>query len=277
MSVGAIGGGLSQYLQSLLKQLSSIESTSATSDPSQTQASSSSYAACTNDPSSASGTTTSPTQTLSDEILSLLTQLQQANATQGASGTATTSTSISATSATDPLSQLMSAMDADGDGTISQTEMEGYIQNQGGTKSEADALFSGLNQGNIGNLTQATLSNDLQQAAPGGHHHHHHMPSADQVGNDLLTAMDSNGDGAVNQSEFSAFITQIGGTSANATADFAALDPNNTGSVTAAQFTTAIKAFETANQTATSFGDPSNPLLTLLNGFAATSTTNVTA
>lgn len=282
MAIGAVGGGLNQYLQSLLKQLTATEtqSTTAASDPTQSQASQG-FAVNASDPSGASsGTTTSPTQTLSDEILSLLTQLQQS--TTGATGATTTATaSISTASASDPLSQLMSAMDTDGDGTVSETEMESYIQNQGGTKDQADTLFTALNQGNTGNLTQATLSNDLQQAQaappPGGHHHHHHMPSADQVGSDLLDAMDTNGDGSVDQSEFSSFMSQIGGSSTDATSDFAALDPNSTGSVSAADFSTAIKAFENASQTANSFGDPSNPLLTLMNGFATDATTNVTA
>jgi Ca2+-binding EF-hand superfamily protein len=281
MSVGAVGGGLNQYLQSLLKQLTATEtqSTSAATDASQSP---SDFAVNANDPSSStSGTTTSPTQTLSDEILSLLTQLQQSAQTQGASAPSTSSASVSTASASDPLSQLMSAMDTDGDGTVSETEMESYIQNQGGTKDQADTLFSALNQGNTGNLTQATLGKDLQQAQatppPGGHHHHHHMPSADQVGNDLVSAMDTDGDGSVDQSEFNSFMAGIGGTSADATSDFAALDPNNTGSVSAADFSTAIKAFESASQTANNFGDPSNPLLTLMNGFAADQTTNVTA
>jgi Ca2+-binding EF-hand superfamily protein len=281
MSVGAVGGGLNQYLQSLLKQLTANEtqSTSAATDPSQT---SSDFSVSANDPSSAtSGTTTSPTQTLSDEILSLLTQLQQSTQTQGA-GAPSSSASISTASASDPLTQLMSAMDSDGDGTVSETEMESYIQNQGGTKDQADGLFTALNQGNTGNLTEATLSKDLQQAQatppPGGHRHHHHMPSADQVGDDLLGAMDTDGDGSVDQSEFNSFMAGIGGSSADATSDFAALDPNNTGSVTAADFSAAIKAFENASQTANNFGDPSNPLLTLMNGFAADqTTTNVTA
>ncbi len=283
MAIGAVGGGLNQYLQSLLKQLTATEtqSTAAATDPSQSQAAPG-FAVNANDPSSAaSGTTTSPTQTLSDEILSLLTQLQQQTQTQGV-GAPSSSASISTASASDPLSQLMSAMDTDGDGTVSQTEMESYIQNQGGTKDQADALFGALNQGNTGNLTQATLSKDLQQAQaappPGGHHHHHHhIPSADQVGNDLVNAMDTDGDGSVDQSEFSSFMSEIGGSSTDATSDFAALDPNNTGSVTAADFSTAIKAFENASQTANNFGDPSNPLLTLMNGFAADQATNVTA
>jgi len=299
MSISSVGGGLNQYLQALLQQLNSLQSqgTTATSDPTQTQAPG--FGDCSTDMGtpSATGTTTAPSQTLSDEILALLTQLQQAAQTGGSTTGASTqiqalatqgaSTQIAAASASDPLTQLMSAMDSNGDGSISETEMESFIQAQGGTKDEADSLFTALNQGSTGNLTQATLSQDLQQGQAalangpqgphGAHHHHHHVPSADDVANNLVSAMDTNGNGSVDESEFTSFVSQIGGTSADATADFAALDPNNTGSVSAAQFSTAIKAFETANQTASNLADTSNPLLTLLNGFASTSTTSVTA
>jgi Ca2+-binding EF-hand superfamily protein len=172
-------------------------------------------------------------------------------------------------------------MDSNGDGAISQSEMESYIQKQGGTVAEADALFSGLNQGGTGNLTQTQLASDLQQAnGAGGHHYHHHgLPSADQVGNDLVKAMDTNGNGAVDQSEFQQFVTGLGGTTAQATTDFAALDPNNTGSINAAQFSTAVQAFESASSAASTTSNGTSPILTLLNGFAqnATATTSSTS
>jgi hypothetical protein len=67
------------------------------------------------------------------------------------------------------------------------------------------------------------------------------------VGNDLLSAIDSNGDGSADQSEFASFATSLGGTRSEAISDSAALNP--TGSVGAAQFSAAILAFENARQT----------------------------
>ncbi len=282
MSIGGVGG-LNQYLSVLLNRLAPVAPSGTAAAPRTNPSQAISDAPAV---SAASGTP--PTQTLSDQILALLTQLQQIAASPAASAASVppTSTSIAtASSASSPLAQLMAAMDSDGDGTVSQSEMESYIQNQGGTKDQADALFAGLKQGSTGNLTQSQLASDLQsaQAAHGRHHHHHHhgMPSADQVGADFVSAMDSNGDGSVDQSEFSSFVTSQGGTASEAAADFSALDPNGTGSIGAAQFSAAISAFEHASQTVVgTAASAASPVLGLLDAFnqpAASNTTNVVA
>lgn len=283
MSIGSLGASILNHGLSAL--LSSFGGTQAVSG-----------AASDNDgdfdgstaPAAAAAGTASPSTALtgtgkaaiSDQILALLTLLQQqtgsapATPTASATGTAPASTTIAtASAASDPLSQLISAMDSDGNGSISQTEMEAYVEKQGGTAGQADALFSGLNQGGTGDLTKTQLASDLQnavQGAGGGHHHHHHHmpPSADKVANDLVSAMDSSGNGSVDSSEFQSFVTGLGGTSAQASADFAALDPNNTGSVSAAQFSSAIQAFETASNAASTASSGGSPILTLLDAFS---------
>ncbi len=215
---------------------------------------------------------------ISNQILALLTQLQQQAADPGATTTSTspTTTSIApAATATDPLTQLFSALDTNGDGSVSQSEMESYIQQQGGTAAQADALFAGLNHDSTGNLTQAQLANDLQQAQAsdtGHHHHRHEIPSADELGNKLVSAMDSDANGSVDQSEFTSFVTGLGGTPSEAAADFAALDPGNTGSVNAAQFSAATRAFETASNTRAIATNATSPILTLLDAFAQNAT-----
>lgn len=180
----------------------------------------------------------------------------------------------------------MSAIDTDGDGSISQSEMESYIQGKGGTQSQADALFSALNQNGSGNLTQTQLASDLQSAAasrPHSHHHHHGgPPSADTVASHLLQAMDTNGNGTVDSTEFTNFVTSLGGTVSEGSADFAALDTQNSGSVSANQFSAAITAFESAAQTQSAASMSSgSPILTLLDAMAknasAGTTANVTA
>jgi Ca2+-binding EF-hand superfamily protein len=288
MSIGSLGASA---VSALLSQLTSTQATtSATSAPADE------FGGCSHAPSAPSqggsnALTGSTKASLSDEILALLTQLQQqAGSTPPGAGSSTTVSAISASttigtsgSASDPLSQLFSAMDSDGDGTISQGEMETYIQSKGGTAAQADALFSGLNQSGSGNLTQAQLASDLQQAGGAGgvggahrHHRHHHAPSADQVGNDLVGAMDSDGSGSVDLAEFETFVTGLGGTTNQADSDFAALDPNGTGSVTASQFASALTALQSANPSGGS------PVLSLLDAFkstlsATTSSVNVTA
>ena len=276
MSIGSLGAamGLGQSLFGLLSRINSPGATSAASAPADE------FGGCSNTsapPASGANTTaTGPSKAqVSSEILALLVKLQQ----QTGSSAASTSTSISTLSAStsiatssDPLSQLMAAMDTDGDGEISQTEMESYVQTKlGGTTAQADALFAGLNNGGTGNLTATQLQNDLQQANGGVHghhgHHHHHGASADQVGNDLVKAMDSDGDGSVSQSEFETFVTGLGGTTSQADADFASLDPGNTGSVGATAFANAVTALQS------SAGAGQSPVLNLLDAFRSSATT----
>jgi Ca2+-binding EF-hand superfamily protein len=276
MSIGGIGSanGLSQSLAMLLSQLTGTQASGSVTDDAADEFGGCAAAPAAPQAAGANNSLTGSTKaSLSDQILALLTQLQQQAGTSGANASTAIST-ISASTAigtSDPLQQLISAMDSDGDGTVSQSEMESYIEKQGGTAAQGDALFAGLNQGGTGNLTQSTLASDLQQAqstgAMHGHHHHHHhaAPSADQVGNDLVSAMDSDGSGAVDQSEFENFVTGLGGTTAQADSDFAALDPQDTGSVDAAQFSSAVTALQTA-----SASGPQSPILTLLDAFKQT-------
>jgi Ca2+-binding EF-hand superfamily protein len=262
--------------------------------------------------SSSGNSLTGPSKaSVSDDILALLTQLQQLTGQLGGSASSptsstsiSTSTSVSTISTTasattmassstlaTPLSQLFSAIDTDGDGSISQGEMESFVQKLGGTSAEGDALYAGLSQGNSGGITQAQLGNDLQQAqqaqqTSGGHHHHrHHVPSADSVANQLVSAADgddssdSDDSDSIDQSQMDSFVTSLGGTTSEANSDFAALDTGNTGSVNAGQIASAIKAFETAANATVSYNSAS-PILTLLDSLgadAATGPSGVTA
>jgi len=289
MSISGIGAGnASQLLAAMLSQLDSATSVTNAANSS-TSSSILSTAATSID--SDTMLTGSGKGNLSDQILGLLMMMQNdpslSQTTTGTNATATSSTSISATSLSDPLDNLISAIDTDGDGSISQSEMETYIEGKGGTQSQADALFSALDQNGSGNLTKAQLASDLQNIAPpaaqgahGHHHHHHHgsAASADDVASKLVQAMDTNGDGTVDQSEFESFVTGLGGTTSEADADFTALDTSNSGSVTASQFSSAIKAFETDSQTQNVAGlSSTSPILALLDVFAKNTSTGATA
>ncbi|HXC53873.1 MAG TPA: hypothetical protein VNU97_01135 [Rhizomicrobium sp.] len=290
MSIGGVGG-LNQYISSLLNRIAPTPAP-ATAPAASVAAPAASFDSCSSGAPASSGSSAAassapPAQSLSNEILAMLTQLQQITASPSsaaatAAATPAATTAIGAASPlSSPLNQLMSAIDGDGDGEISQSEMETYIQKQGGTKDQADSLFSALNQGNSGNLTQGQLAGDLQNAqsaqaqAPAGrghgHHHHHMPPSANQVGSDLVSAMDSSGDGSVDQSEFASFVSALGGSATQATSDFSALDPSGTGQVGAAQFSSAISAFESAAQVAAGAAtSAASPILNLLNAFSQT-------
>ncbi len=76
--------------------------------------------------------------------------------------------------------QLFSLLDGNGDGSISQSEFEAAI-GQNGNTSQADAIFGQLDANHDGSVTPdeltAALSGQGQDAAGGAqqaHHHHHH-------------------------------------------------------------------------------------------------------
>lgn len=281
-TIGAYGGGGSNpLLLSLLNRLTPSAPVAAV----QNNDISSSISGSAADPAAAASSNNnlsgSPKAQLSDQVLRLLTMMQDAsNANAGAGGTS--STAIGASSAQDGLSKLMSAVDTDGDGSISQSEMESFIEGKGGTQAQADALFSGLNQSNTGNLTQAQLASDLQNATPlqgrhGHHHHHHHgdgaQASAGDVASQLMKAMDSNNDGSLSQSEFENFVTSIGGTTNEADKDFSALNAQGNSGITADQLTSAISTFQSSTATPT---EAKNAILTMLDNLG-TAPTNGTA
>jgi Ca2+-binding EF-hand superfamily protein len=199
---------------------------------------------------------------LGSEVLRVLIAMQQeqsATPSQAPSNTVTAPSAASTSSSQggsaagpDPLQQLFTAMDANGDGGISQSELENYIVKQGGTQGQADALYSVLNQPGANGITEQQLMADLQSgnssgtAAPHAHHHHH-MPSADRVAGDLIQAVDTNDDGSVSQSELEGFVTGLGGTKDEADSDYAALAGKGPG-ITSVQFAAAIHAFESSAQ-----------------------------
>ncbi len=258
MTIGSIGACrasyLSQMLPTLLNRLTSTSSTSSTT------ASATAFTTSTS-PAADTALTGSSKAQLSDQILNLLTMMQAGSSANG------TTSATGSTTASDPLSSLVSAIDSDGDGSISQSEMESYIEGLGGTQSQADALFNGLNQNGSGNLTTATLQSDLQSAgaahhAHGHHHHHHHAGSANDLASQLMQASDTNNDGSISQSEFENFVTSLGGTTAEADSDFSALDSQGGSGITSSQLSNAISTFQ-KNQAA------SNPILGLLDGISS--------
>lgn len=288
MSIGSIGayGGGNQLLLSLLSRLSSTQSTSATTTASGATAASTS--ATSDSTALAANNLSGPSKAqLSDQVLQLLTMMQASmpTATGTTAGTTSSTSSNATTSSQNGLSSLISAMDTDGDGTVSQSEMEKYIQGLGGTQAQADSLFTALNQGGTGNLTQAQLASDLQNAGPmqgphGHHHHHHHgegqQATAGDVASKLMQAMDANGDSAISQSEFENFVTSIGGTTSEADADFSALNTQGSSGITTDQLTSAISAFQSSTATPT---QSKNAILTMLDNLGSTSasvTTNGT-
>ncbi len=85
---------------------------------------------------------------------------QGAGSQAGASGSANTAQT------------LFNSIDTDGDGVISQAELEKAVTAAGGTTAQADALFNKISGGN-GSIGENQLASALNKAD--GHHHHHHL------------------------------------------------------------------------------------------------------
>jgi len=184
---------------------------------------------------------------LSDQIVNLLVQLQQA------SSGGTQAASASSTAATGPVQQLFSAMDGDGDGTISQAETEKYIEGLGGSQQQADALYSSLSQDGSGGISESQLASAAAQGSQAVHHHHHGHggehgappaapASASGSATQVFNALDTNKDGVVNSDELAVAFATNGSTAAGGVASsntasdtanqlFGAMDSNSDGAV----------------------------------------------
>jgi Ca2+-binding EF-hand superfamily protein len=236
------------------------------------------------------------TASLTSETLDALMALQQLDSAGSASASAS---SAAASSPSDPVQQLFASMDTNGDGNVSQSEMESYIEGAGGAQAQADSLYNAISQNGSAGSTSATATAGISESqmanaasqtqsgqVGGAHHHHHHhhaggggQNQADSVSNALLQALDTNDDGSVSEGEFSNFVTANGGTSADAASDFASLDSSGSGSLTSADFAKAWSNLQ-AQQTSQSSG---TMVVSLLDAFAkaggtgTASTTSVSA
>ena len=270
MIAAAAAGAASQLLSTLLSKLSSsyAPSSSSSTTPALTSAMQQAM------PGDAAPPQPAPKPQLSEQTLLALVALQAQNGGSAASGGSTASS--------DPVQKLFSAMDSDGDGTVSQSEMESYIEKQGGTQGQADSLFSAIDQtnsatGGSSGVSESQLASAVSQAqqvqqAHGGHHHHRHKSEAttgqaDNTASALLRALDGNDDGSVSEDEFSSFITANGGTAADASSDFSALNTSGSNALTSADFAKAFNAYQTQQNTQS----PGSMVVSLLNQLAGAS------
>jgi Ca2+-binding EF-hand superfamily protein len=72
------------------------------------------------------------------------------------------------TSPTQVAQNMFSAIDTDGSGSITQTELEQAVTAAGGSAQGADALFSALDPGNTGSVSEQQFVDALQPPSPGG-------------------------------------------------------------------------------------------------------------
>jgi Ca2+-binding EF-hand superfamily protein len=255
MSIAGIGsqgsGNLSQILSSLLTKLDTTsKSTSTTSDTTSTN---------TTTTATDGGLTGSTKPSLSSMILGVLMQMQQSTSSTSATDS-DDSTSATGTTGDNPMSKLFSAMDSDSDGSVTQSELESYITNAGGTTDEADQLYSQLASNSDSGITESDLANAAPPPRPhGGHGPDGPPPSdktSDSAGSDLVSALDTDGDGTVSQDELSTYLTANGGTETQADTLFSSLSSDSS-SITSSDFNDAIEKL------ASSFAN--NPYTSILN------------
>jgi Ca2+-binding EF-hand superfamily protein len=158
---------------------------------------------------------------------------------------------------------LFSQIDRNGSGSISKADLEQAVTKAGGSKEAADALYAKLDPKGTGSVSEQQFARILFGAPP--HHHLHHgggtgdssaadalasLFNADgggaansplQIAQNIFSKIDSNGDGAITQSELEQAVTAAGGDKAGADALYAKLDPKGTGSVSEQQFVDALQ------------------------------------
>jgi Ca2+-binding EF-hand superfamily protein len=250
----------------MLSQLDSTQATNAdaSSKPASDKTSTTFAAA---EPDASTALTGADQSKLSDQILALLVRLQQqppADASQTTSANNSTAAGSGSTTGK-PVHALFSAMDSNGDGTVTQSEMESYIQQQGGTQSQADKLFTAVTQNGSSGISEDQLASDVAQGQKAHHHHHHHQAaeappssSGDTSSTDLASqifgGLDSNKDGTLSAAELTAAglgaaaptpsAASSGTSNSNAPNSLASLDSNGDGSVSANEFATFFSSLE---------------------------------
>ena len=271
LAIGAASYALNR-LASLFSELSPTTATGSTGSSSST--SSTSSASTANSAAVVSfdnGLTGSTQPSLSSQILATLMQMQGATQTDG---TQTNGTQTSGS--TDPVQNLFNAMDSDGDGSVSQSEMESYLEKAGATQGQADALYTALNpNGSSSGITESQMASAMPTPGAMAHHRHHHHQAGGASGSGspadaLMSLLDSNQDGSVSQDEFTSAVTANGGTAAQATSDFTALDSDKSGTLTSSDFATAWQNIQ-SQQGGGSFVN------TILDAFAKANTAATTA
>lgn len=271
MSITGMGSQMGAAQWSFLLPLENVQSAESSSGGTSCSGASSSQTSSSTD-SSTSGSSMNP---LSSEILALLIQLQAQSGSAGASASSSNATTgvtgVSATTSSttaNPISSFFSSLDTDGSGnssgTISQSQFESFIENLGGTQSEADTLFTQLTQNNNANgLSEQQLAQDAFGYGPPPPP----PPSAGQVANNLVNAMGGS-NGQVTKSEFENFVTSNGGTTSEADQDFAALDTSGSSTLSAGDLEKAIENQQ--QQTTSSTSSTSVSLLSWLDSLSAT-------
>lgn len=143
--------------------------------------------------------------------------------------------SSAATSQGGGQSNMIDAMDTNGDGNISEAEFVA-ARPSGVSADQAKQLFQSFDENNTGSLTKSQLASSMHA----GHHHHGGGALSDNALSDIFSSMDTDGDGNVTQAEFVA-ARPSDVSEDQATSLFQSLDTSGSGSLTQSQFESAVR------------------------------------
>ena len=154
---------------------------------------------------------------------------------------------------------IFSQIDSNGDGSISQTELEQAVTAAGGTTQGADALFAQLDPNNTGSVTEQQFVQALQPPSPSG------TTAQDAV----LALLDSTAQSTSNPSATAASTTPSGSTT-----------PSTSGNTAQDAIAALLQSFDSSQNNAFGSGNsPQDAFLALLNnsGVSGISTSGNTA
>ena len=163
---------------------------------------------------------------------------------------------------------LFDKIDTNGNGSITQSELDQAVTSAGGTTTAANALFGDLDPDDTGSVSEQQFAQNLPMPAFGPEMGGQLIAaqaqnSASSSGFDPASAFAdqlfsqiTNGGSTLTQSALEQAVTSAGGTTASADALYAKLDPNNTGSVTEQQFAANLPGAFNASTSST--GDSGN-------------------
>ena len=138
---------------------------------------------------------------------------------------------------TDPDSQassLISALDKNGDGTLSADEVASAVSK---STSDIQGGFAQLDTNGDGQLSGDELSSAIKQH----HGHGHHGHRAEAMAQNMMQAFDSDGDGGLSQSEVANALGQNGADQSALTSAFNGMDANGDGVLSADELASSIR------------------------------------
>lgn len=213
MSIGCVGAsGASQASQMLAKMLSRLND-----NDDDTSSSTNTASAPTLEQAKTTGLEDS--SKLSSQIVGLMVMMQADGAPPSDGGNA--------------VANAFQTIDADGSGSISQSEMETYVQGLGGTGEQADKLFASLGGDENGISEDAFAAAAEAGRPPGGPRGPRpHGAGGGDAASQVFDALDTNKDGTVSADELA---VMFGGSDASSSAGsqfLAQVDTNGDGGVT---------------------------------------------